>query len=69
MLNKVLSLGPKGLNTLLLYGIPSFSPIAKTLIRTISNHNFYIKALEMDDLDGLQWEDQHKGLSAVVSRH
>lgn len=53
-LEKVLSLGSRGLHYVLLEYNPDMSSHARTLIRTISNDNFHIHSFHIDRLNNLE---------------
>lgn len=63
VLQKVLSLGSKGLRTLNLSAV-GLMYHAKPLVQTISNDNFYIQSFKIFVHLSLEWEDADEGLES-----
>lgn len=62
ILERMLYLGPRGLQSLDLRFNPALSPHFRTLVRTISNDNFFIQGFEISGLNALEWEEEEERL-------
>lgn len=66
-LERVLSLGSKGLRSLSLSLNPDLAAYGRTLVRRISRNNFYVQRFDIDGLDDLEWEDGEDGSTGRCS--
>lgn len=64
---RVLSLGSRGFQGLYLRNNPLLASHARTLVRLISNQDFYIQAFSIDESDYLEWEEGDLGLTGRCS--
>lgn len=64
VVERLLSLGSRGLQSLLFGAVFSLLPMAKTLIQTISKDNLFIQVFDPHGWCELEWKDEEEGLES-----